>query len=90
MGVKMGLLGITISSVYAMIPVSKTYYSDHVYVKYIPWFIFADDESQKEEYLKNVEYTKKDMYPRELYSRNYHRLWFLKKKALCVVGDRIC
>lgn len=68
-------------------PVSKTYYSDHVYVKYLPFFFFAKAEDQKKEYLKNVSHIQHDMYTRELYSRTYLR-WF-KKPTCTVVGDNV-
>ena len=70
---------------FAFIPVSKTYYSDHVYTKYIPRIMFVGDRIKEEEYLKIVDHVRRDCYLRELYGRNYH-CWMLRK-PICTVID---
>ncbi len=74
-----------LTTLFGSIPVSKTYYSDHIYVKYIPRIMFVNDEYKKEEYLKSIKYMRHDLYPRVLYGRNYHRwLW---RDPICRVAD---
>jgi len=65
-------------------PVTKTYYSDHVYVKYAPRMMFMNDVTKEEEYLKRIGEDRYDYYPRELYSRNYHR--WLRRKPMCTIS----
>ena len=86
MGIKLLLCG-WIGILYGLVPVSKTYYSDHIHVKYLPSFIFADSCFQKEEYLKRIKHVRDDMYHRELYSRNYHR-WIGRNPTITVDGDK--
>ncbi len=73
---------------FGSIPVSKTYYSDHVHVKYIPGIMFVDDEGKESEYLRSIRHARDDHYPRELYSRNYRR-WLWRKPLCTVVGDKL-
>ena len=87
---KLAFVGIFSLGLLGSMPVSKTYYSDHVYVKYIPRIMFASEKRKQEEYLKSIDISRKDKYARVLYSRNYHRLLPLKRPLCTVVGDYVC
>jgi hypothetical protein len=88
MGWKLGLCGVLAFTTIGYIPVSKTFYSDHVYVKYVPRIMFVDDKDKQEEYLKLIENSRKDKYARQLYGRNYHR-WLWRKPLCTVVGSQV-
>jgi hypothetical protein len=85
MGFRLAIVGLTVALI-GSFPVTKTYYSDHVYVKYVPRMMFMNDMAKEEEYLKSIKYTRDDEYPRELYSRNYHR-WIRRKPICTIIGD---
>ena len=89
MGWKLALCGGLAGVLLGLTPVSKTYYSDHVYVKYIPRIMFLNDEEKKKNYLMSVEHSRHDDYARELYARNYRR-WFWRKPSCIVVGESHC
>ena len=88
MGWKLALFGGLTVTLIGSSPVSKTYYSDHVHIKFIPRIMFMNDADKQEEYLKRVEYSRHDAYARVLYARNYHR-WVWRKPLCTVVGDHI-
>lgn len=86
MGWRLALsIGGFLTTWFGSIPVSKTYYSDHTYVKYIPILMFVGDLDKRRQFEKSVDNVRKDRYPRELYARNYHR-WFWRD-PLCSVID---
>jgi len=82
MGIKLFFFVVLTATLYGFVPVSKTYYSDHTHIKYLPWLIFAGKNSQKREFLRKIEHVRDDMYTRELYRRNYHRFY---KNPICTV-----
>ena len=71
---------------FGFVPASKTYYSDHVHVKYIPRLMFKTDYDKEGDYLDSIKHARHDKYVREFYTRNYHR-WIGKKPRCTVVGD---
>lgn len=79
-----------IATLFGSIPISKTYYSDHIHIKYMPRYILCGEKTQIEDYLEDVEHVRNDMYARELYNRNYKRFRLLGSKPICtVVGEKI-
>jgi len=79
-------IGGFVATWFGSIPMSRTYYSDHVYVKYIPILMFVSDAEKRLQFEKSVEHVRQDMYPRALYARSYH--YWVGRDPLCsVVGN---